>query len=72
MGSGFALELRYRYPKAFDIYLNTMVVATANEIVKPNAQNSNYTLSFPRTKVEIRNDKSEADSLERILEIFES
>lgn len=69
--SGMKDEVRQEIHENRDIYLDTIITVKSNMIMEPSASNPLYSLFLPRF-VEIREDKSEADTLERIREQFEN
>lgn len=56
-----------------DAWLGGIIVVRANELLEPSNSNDNYSLFLPRmAETAIRNDKTEADSLQRVKDQFES
>lgn len=65
--------LRDRVEKNPDEFINKIIVVRGNQIMMPSASNDKYSLFLPRmAEADYRLDKSAADSLERIKEIFAS
>lgn len=68
--SGFTDELRKEIFDNFETqWKNKVITVRANQLLSPSKSNKLYSLFLPRF-VEKRNDRNEADSLERIISIF--
>lgn len=69
--SGFKDEIRQYIWDNLPSYMNNIITVRSNAIMKPTTNNPKSSLFLPRF-IEFRNDKSEADSLERILHQYNS
>lgn len=65
------IPTRQEIHNARDLLINTIMTVRSNNIMKPTKSNPKFSLFLPRF-VEFRQDKVSADSLERILDQFES
>lgn len=65
--SGFKDDVRKEFSDNRDKLLGTIITVRYNDIMKPTKEGDNYSLFLPRY-IEQRSDKTEADSLERIME----
>lgn len=71
VGSGFTDKQRKEIHLRRDDALRAIAVVRANSVMKPSESNDRHSLFLPRM-VELRYDKTEADSLERVIDQFES
>lgn len=69
--SGFSDEVRKWIHENRDSLMNTVMTVKSNSLMKPSESNEYYSLFLPRF-VEFRQDKTEADSLQRIIDQFDS
>lgn len=69
--SGFKDDERLEISENRASYMNTIMTVRINNIMKPSKEGKLHSAFLPR-KIEFRTDKTEADSLERIFEQFES
>jgi hypothetical protein len=69
--SGFTDDLRKDIFNRKDELYGTIVTVRSNNIMPPTSSNVYYSLFLPRF-VEFRKDKTEADSLERVQDQFDS
>ena len=67
VGTGFTDEQREEIWRNRESYLGKIIAVQANDCIKGQDEDSTWTLFLPRC-LEIRSDKTEADSLERIQE----
>lgn len=71
VGTGFTDEQREEIWRNKESYLGKIIAVQANDCIKGQDEDSTWTLFLPRC-LEIRSDKTEADSLERIQEQVKS
>lgn len=69
--SGFKDDMRQHIWNNINSYMNSIITVRSNAIMKPTTNNTKYSLFLPRF-IEFRNDRTEADSLERILQQYNS
>lgn len=69
--SGMSKKVRKEIFDNWDTFKDSIVEVTANCIMKPKKVGGKYSLFLPRWS-QVRNDKTEADSLERIQEQYDS
>lgn len=69
--SGFTDKEREEIHAKRDEMIGRIITVTFNNIMKPTENNQKYSLFLPRF-TEFRNDRNEADSLERVIEQFEA
>lgn len=69
--SGFKDDVRQHIWNNINSYMNSIITVRSNSIMKPTINNLTYSLFLPRF-IEMRDDKSQADSLERILQQYDS
>lgn len=67
---GYTDELRqYISDNFFEKYMGKIITVKANQLLEPSKSNNLYSLFLPRF-IEVREDRVEADSLERIIDVF--
>jgi hypothetical protein len=71
VGTGLSDEQRAQFWENKEQLIGKILTAQANDVIKGVDENSNWTLFLPRF-VELREDKTEADSLDRIQEQVKS
>lgn len=69
--TGITDDMRKLMHEIRDQLIEKIMTVRSNELMKPSKNNPKYSLFLPRF-VEIRQDKTEADSLEKIIKQFES
>ena len=67
IGGGYKDSDREKFWKDPDSYLGKIIAVKFNDVVKNQNEDSTYSLFLPRA-IEVRSDKTEADSLEQIQE----
>lgn len=67
---GYTDELRQHISdNFFEQYMGKIITVKANQLLEPSKSNNLYSLFLPRF-IEVREDRTEADSLERIVDVF--
>lgn len=69
--SGYTDAKRKELHEMGDALMSKIMAVRFNSIMKPTANNQKYSLFLPRS-VEVRDDKTEADTLQRVIDQFET